>query len=145
MTTLSTHDTKRSEDARARLAVLSEVPAEWDAAVRGWHAASAPLRSPLLDGPTEYLVWQTLVATWDHADDRPLAEERLQQYLTKAVREAKLRTTWTAVDEPYEEAVAAFATGVLGARPSWSTASGRSCARPPTWPGSRCWGRSWCS
>ena len=113
MTTLSTHDTKRAEDARARLAVLSEVPAEWDAAVRGWHAASAPLRSPLLDGPTEYLVWQILVATWDHVDDRPLAEERLQQYLTKAVREAKLRTTWTAVDEPYEEAVAEFATGVL--------------------------------
>jgi (1->4)-alpha-D-glucan 1-alpha-D-glucosylmutase len=113
MTTLSTHDTKRSEDARARLLVLSEVPAEWDAAVRSWHALSAPLRSPLLDGPTEYLVWQTLVATWDHRGDRPLAEERLQQYLTKAVREAKLRTTWTAVDEPYEEAVAAFATGVL--------------------------------
>ena len=113
MTTLSTHDTKRAEDARARLAVLSEVPSEWDTAVRGWHTASAPLRSTLLDGPTEYLVWQTLVATWDHVDDRPLAEERLQQYLTKAVREAKLRTTWTAVDEPYEEAVASFATGVL--------------------------------
>jgi len=113
MTTLSTHDTKRSEDARARLLVLSEVPGEWDAAVRSWHALSAPLRSPLLDGPTEYLLWQTLVATWDHRADRPLSEERLQQYLTKAVREAKLRTTWTAVDQPYEQAVADFATGVL--------------------------------
>ncbi|GAB4067386.1 malto-oligosyltrehalose synthase [Angustibacter speluncae] len=114
MTTLSTHDTKRAEDARARLAVLSEVPGLWDESVRAWHAASADVRSPLLDGPTEYLVWQTLIATWDHVADEPISSERLLTYLTKAVREAKVRTTWTAVDEPYEQAVAAFATGVLG-------------------------------
>ena len=64
---------------------------------------SAPYRSALLDGRTEYLLWQTLAGTW--TDDGPIAEDRLVEYLTKAIREAKSRTTWTAPDEPYEGAV----------------------------------------
>jgi (1->4)-alpha-D-glucan 1-alpha-D-glucosylmutase len=107
MTTLTTHDTKRSEDVRARLAVLSERPDEWHAWLRRAQELARPHRSQTLDGATEYLLWQTLVGAW------PLTEERLQAYATKAIREAKQHTEWTAVDEPYEQAVAAFVTGVV--------------------------------
>ncbi|WP_329483868.1 malto-oligosyltrehalose synthase [Kribbella sp. NBC_01484] len=110
MTTLSTHDTKRSEDVRARLGVLSEQPAAWSEAVREWWRLSEDHRSPVLDGSTEYLFWQTLFGTWD---DGPLPEDRLQAYLLKAIREAKRHTTWTSPDEEYEQAVAAFASAVL--------------------------------
>ncbi|MEV0284005.1 MULTISPECIES: malto-oligosyltrehalose synthase [unclassified Kribbella] len=110
MTTLSTHDTKRSEDVRARLGVLSEQPAAWSEAVREWRRLSEDHRSPLLDGSTEYLFWQTLFGTWD---DGPLPEDRLQAYLLKAIREAKRHTMWTSPDEEYEHAVAAFTTAVL--------------------------------
>lgn len=102
MTTLSTHDTKRGEDTRARLGVLSELPHEWSTLVEGLRRASAPYRGTLLDGRTEYLLWQTLVGTWS---DGPVDEDRLVEYLTKAVREAKSHTSWTAPDEAYEEAV----------------------------------------
>ena len=91
MTTLSTHDTKRSEDVRARLAVLSERPARVGRlAARG--RSETARRLPVATGstaPTEYLLWQTLVGAW------PLGEERLAGYATKAVREAKLHTAWT--------------------------------------------------
>ncbi|MFC5382494.1 malto-oligosyltrehalose synthase [Aquipuribacter nitratireducens] len=108
MTTLSTHDTKRSEDARARLLAAVEDPERWAEQVRSWHEAAAPLRQgDLVDGGTELLLWQTLVATW------PIDEERLTGYLTKAVREAKTRTTWTTPDEAYETAVLDLARGVL--------------------------------
>ncbi|MFC5264956.1 malto-oligosyltrehalose synthase [Kribbella qitaiheensis] len=110
MTTLSTHDTKRSEDVRARLAVLSEQPGAWTEAVRHWRSLSADYRDTALDGSTEYLLWQTLFGTWDHG---PLAEDRLQAYLQKAIREAKRHTSWTSPDAEYEESVAAFATAVL--------------------------------
>jgi (1->4)-alpha-D-glucan 1-alpha-D-glucosylmutase len=110
MTTLSTHDTKRSEDVRARLGVLSEQPAAWSEAVREWRRLSEAHRSPLLDGSTEYLFWQTLFGTWD---DGPLAEDRMQGYLLKAIREAKRNTSWTSPDEEYEQTVAAFVSGVL--------------------------------
>ncbi|MFI5713035.1 malto-oligosyltrehalose synthase [Kribbella sp. NPDC051620] len=111
MTTLSTHDTKRSEDVRARLGVLSEQPEAWTEAVRSWRALSEPYRDSGLDGSTEYLVWQTLFGTWS---DGPIAEERLQAYVLKAVREAKRHTSWTSSDSDYESSVAAFITGVLG-------------------------------
>ncbi len=107
MTTLSTHDTKRSEDVRARLAVLSELPHEWAAQVTGWRAATAAVRPPALDANTEYLVWQTLVGTW------PIDADRLTAYLEKATREAKRRTTWTAPDQEYDDAVRSFARGLL--------------------------------
>jgi (1->4)-alpha-D-glucan 1-alpha-D-glucosylmutase len=108
MTTLSTHDTKRSEDVRARLAVLSELPGEWG----DWldHARALAGRHPdaVLDPATEYLLWQAAVGAW------PINRERLQTYATKAVREAKLHTTWTAPDGGYEAAVARFVDGLTG-------------------------------
>ncbi|HEY3509981.1 MULTISPECIES: malto-oligosyltrehalose synthase [Kribbella] len=110
MTTLSTHDTKRSEDVRARLGVLSEQPAAWSEAVREWRRLSEDHRNPLLDGSTEYLFWQTLFGTWDNG---PLAGDRMQAYLLKAIREAKRHTSWTSPDEEYEQTVAAFANAVL--------------------------------
>ena len=106
MTTLSTHDTKRSEDLRARLSVLSERTDEWQHWVREAQEAARPYRSERLDGATEYLLWQTMVGAW------PIEEERLQAYATKAVREAKLHTGWSDPDEEYEAAVAAFVSGV---------------------------------
>ena len=128
MTTLSTHDTKRSEDVRARLGVLSEQPAAWSEAVREWRRLSEDHRSPVLDGSTEYLFWQTLFGTWD---DGPLAEDRLQAYLLKAIREAKRHTTWTSPDEEYEQAVAAFATrGPEPTTPCWSRYGASPHGRP---------------
>ncbi len=109
MTTLSTHDTKRSEDVRARLVTLSEVPEAWRAAVTEWQQAAAPYRSAAgwPDPETEYLLWQTLVGTW------PISAARLTEYLLKASREAKRHTTWTDQNSDYEQALTAFATSVL--------------------------------
>ena len=104
LTALSTHDTKRQEDVRARLVVLAELPDEWQAAVARWRAmaGTSPLH-PYLD----YLLWQTLVGGW------PLDRARLTEFLTKAMREAKTDTSWTAPDEEYEKAVTAHAAGIL--------------------------------
>ncbi len=107
MTTLSTHDTKRSEDVRARLSVLSELPQEWGGSVMAWRAATGQHRSSVLDANTEYLVWQTLVGAW------PIDADRLTAYLEKSTREAKRRTTWTEPDAEYDDAVASFARAVL--------------------------------
>ncbi|HEV7172518.1 malto-oligosyltrehalose synthase [Pedococcus sp.] len=106
MTTLSTHDTKRSEDVRARLSVLSELPNEW----RTWVLRARDLvqaqRRPALDAATEYFLWQTLVGAW------PISAQRLQTYATKAIREAKLHTDWLDPDEGYESAVSAWVEAV---------------------------------
>ncbi|WP_245753581.1 malto-oligosyltrehalose synthase [Geodermatophilus ruber] len=91
MTTLSTHDTKRSEDVRARLAVLAEIPTEWARLLRGWLD-----RHPLADRPLAHLVWQNLVGAW------PLSRERAHAYAEKAAREAGTATTWTDPDEQFE-------------------------------------------
>ncbi|SEL10276.1 maltooligosyl trehalose synthase [Blastococcus sp. DSM 46786] len=91
MTTLSTHDTKRSEDVRARLAVLAEIPDGWAQLVRGWLA-----RHPLADRSLAHLVWQNLVGAW------PLSRERAHAYAEKAAREAGTATTWTDPDEAFE-------------------------------------------
>jgi (1->4)-alpha-D-glucan 1-alpha-D-glucosylmutase len=109
MTTLSTHDTKRSEDVRARILALSEVPDAWREAVTEWRDAAGSYRSAggWPDPVTEYLLWQTLVGTW------PITAERLTEYLTKAAREAKLHTTWTDPDGDYENALAAFVAEVV--------------------------------
>ncbi|RFS86356.1 malto-oligosyltrehalose synthase [Actinomadura spongiicola] len=105
MTTLSTHDTKREEDVRAWLSVLSELPGEWVEAVerwRNWGPGTSPLEPDL-----EYLLWQTLVGAW------PLTTGRLEEFLTKAMREAKTRTSWLDQDPAYEKAVLEYARGVL--------------------------------
>jgi (1->4)-alpha-D-glucan 1-alpha-D-glucosylmutase len=108
MTTLSTHDTKRQEDVRARLWVLAELTADWRQEVAGWHARAARLSGGRVPEPdTEYLMWQTLAGAW------PLDRERLHQYLRKAMREAKTRTSWTEPREKYESMVLSFADRVL--------------------------------
>jgi len=107
MTCLTTHDTKRSEDVRARLGVLGEYAGAWDDFVTQMQAHTEPMRPPELDGRTENLWWQTLVGT---SDENALMDwDRLETYLTKAMREAKTHTTWTAVNEHYENQVLWFA------------------------------------
>ena len=101
----STHDTKRSEDVRARLAALSEIPVAWAAAVDRW---SGLVGETGVDRPTEYLAYQTIVGSW------PLSVERLQAYLEKATKEAKLQTSWIDPDPSFDAAVASFAASVLG-------------------------------
>jgi (1->4)-alpha-D-glucan 1-alpha-D-glucosylmutase len=111
MTGLSTHDTKRSEDVRSRLGVLSELPTEWSALVDQLRTATAEARAATVDGRTENLLWQTLAGTW--TESGPLAVERLEEYLTKAMREAKQRTGWTSIDEAYEASVLDLARAAL--------------------------------
>jgi (1->4)-alpha-D-glucan 1-alpha-D-glucosylmutase len=116
LTTLSTHDTKRQEDVRARLAVLAEWPQEWAHQVGEWHglarwltdgaAAQATERAPEPD--LEYLMWQTLVGAW------LIGSERLDEYLGKAMHEAKTRTSWTVPRAGYESAVLGLADAVIG-------------------------------
>ena len=110
MTTLSTHDTKRSADVRARIGVLSEVPTEWSELVDRVRAVTSDARPAMLDGRTENLLWQTLAGTWD--GDGPIAVDRLTEFLLKATREAKEHTSWTSPDEAYEQAVLSFARHV---------------------------------
>ena len=92
MTTLSTHDTKRGEDTRARINVLSELPEEWSSVL-----GKLRERAPLGDGPLENLLWESIVGAW------PASAERLHDYATKASREAGNSTTWTAPDEDFEK------------------------------------------
>jgi (1->4)-alpha-D-glucan 1-alpha-D-glucosylmutase len=112
MTTLSTHDTKRQEDVRARLAVLAEIPGVWSQKVAAWHARAAPALAHgngelVIDPETEYFIWQTFVGAW------PLSGYRLTGYLTKAVREAKRYTSWTDPNADYEAAVYGLAAQIL--------------------------------
>ena len=116
MTTLSTHDTKRQEDVRARLAVLAEWPQDWGHHVAEWHGltrwladgavAEVTERAPEPD--LEYLMWQTLAGAW------LIGPERLDEYLGKAMHEAKTRTSWTMRRLGYESAVLGLAGAVLG-------------------------------
>ncbi len=104
----STHDTKRAEDVRLRIALLSQDPAGWAEAVRRWQALTQHHRMDALpDGETEYLLYQTLVGAY------PLSEERALAYMEKAMREAKRRTSWVQPDEVYESAVRVFVEGAL--------------------------------
>jgi (1->4)-alpha-D-glucan 1-alpha-D-glucosylmutase len=108
MTTLSTHDTKRGEDVRARIAVLAELPAEWAATVRELAAAA-----PLPAGPVQQLVWQTVIGAW------PIPAERLHAVLEKSTREARLNTSWDDPDGCFEAVLHAtidqiFADPALG-------------------------------
>lgn len=127
---LSTHDTKRSEDVRARINVLSELPREWRTAVRRWSALNrrhkrGRARERFPDRNAEYLFYQTLVGAWplellyaaDGTDHDALYADfvqRMHAYMEKAVREAKVYTSWIAQNEAYEEALHAFIDGALG-------------------------------
>ncbi len=113
MTTLSTHDTKRSDDVRARLAVLSEVPAEFGRALNRWSRMNHDLRiglsvgGDLPDHNTEYMLYQTLIGAW------PISIERTQAYMLKATREAKQKTSWTSSNKEFEGALKRFIEAIL--------------------------------
>jgi (1->4)-alpha-D-glucan 1-alpha-D-glucosylmutase len=116
----STHDTKRSEDVRARLNVISEVPEEWRASVRQW----ARLNRRFKKSPTapeandEYLFYQSVVGAWPMGQSLSTSElqsfrERLEQYMLKAIREAKVNTSWVNPNPDYESAMAEFVRAAL--------------------------------
>lgn len=96
MTVLSTHDTKRGEDTRARIHVLAELPGRWERFLR-----TVRERVGFGDGSLENLLWQSIVGAW------PASRERLQDYATKAAREAGASTSWTDPDEEFEARMAA--------------------------------------
>jgi (1->4)-alpha-D-glucan 1-alpha-D-glucosylmutase len=118
----STHDTKRGEDTRARINVLSEMPEEWNRAVYRWRERNHALKvtvedSEAPDANEEYLLYQTLVGTWPLApldtDGRAEYTSRLQDYMQKALKEAKLHTSWINQHEHYERAVREFVALIL--------------------------------
>lgn len=103
----STHDNKRSEDVRTRISVLTEVADRWGEALHEWTTLTAPAwknRTP--DRHAEYLLYQTLVGAW------PLSQERCWNYMLKACREAKIRTSWHEPSAGYEESLRDFIEGV---------------------------------
>jgi (1->4)-alpha-D-glucan 1-alpha-D-glucosylmutase len=120
----STHDTKRGEDARARLCVLSEAPAAWAGHVSRWSTLNAHLATTTDGGrypdpKTEWLFYQALLGAWPVLGDVAQGEtltslrERMGDYMSKAVREAKVHTTWTAQNGTYEIAIQKFVHGAL--------------------------------
>ncbi len=128
--TTSTHDTKRSEDVRARINVLSEMPQEWRTVVGRWSRFNARKKTivegrPLPSRNDEYLLYQTLVGVWP--DPAPEVVEgalpadlvaRIVQYMEKATREAKVNTSWINPNEAYDSAVRRFVEGILNPRRS---------------------------
>jgi (1->4)-alpha-D-glucan 1-alpha-D-glucosylmutase len=111
----STHDTKRSEDARARIGVLSEMSSAWRLQLRRWHVANRSRRTEahgesLPSKGDEYHYYQALLAVWPFPPSSDLSplKERLKAYMLKAVREAKVRTSWINPDAEYEAALERF-------------------------------------
>jgi (1->4)-alpha-D-glucan 1-alpha-D-glucosylmutase len=108
----ATHDTKRGEDVRARINVLSEIPGEWRARLAAWHRLNRKHHTvvdgaPVPGANTEYFVYQTLVGAW------PIDVARLGNYMSKAVREAKVHTSWTNPNVRYDEALVKFVRAIL--------------------------------
>jgi (1->4)-alpha-D-glucan 1-alpha-D-glucosylmutase len=126
MLTTSTHDTKRSEDVRARLNVLSEMPKVWAAQVMRWRRLNRGKKRAISDGRAvpdnneEYLLYQTLAGAWPLAphsetSSQPLQDftRRIQQYMTKAVHEAKVNLSWTNQNPEYVAALEQFIARIL--------------------------------
>jgi len=125
MVTTSTHDSKRGEDVRMRINVLSEMPREWQRHLRCWMDMNRREKrlvngTPAPSANDEYLLYQTLVGSWPYglSEDDGLADyaERIQGYMLKAIREAKVHTSWINPDPAYEEAVDHFVGILLGSR-----------------------------
>lgn len=109
MSASTTHDTKRSEDVRARLSLLSEIPKSWQATVTRWSDHNERYRcGNQPDRNSEYFLYQTLVGAW------PLDIERATTYMQKAAREAKLHTSWTHPNEIYEQSLREFIISIMG-------------------------------
>ena len=124
MSATSTHDSKRSEDVRARISVLSEIPGEWRAAVARWHELNRGHKrigdyAEIPNANEEYLLYQTLAGAWPLEGlgeaNRDEFVGRIRQYMTKAIKEAKLNTSWINADEDYERAVGDFVAATLAA------------------------------
>lgn len=119
MNATATHDTKRGEDARARLNALSELPEEWDNHLRNWHAVNAPLKDnvdglEIPDRNAEYFLYQTLLGAFPFdQEEYPKFIERIKEYIIKASREAKVYTSWQRADEDYEQAFLKFVDRAL--------------------------------
>jgi len=122
MLSSSTHDSKRSEDVRARIDVLSEIPAEWRLRLRRWHLATRGKRRVIEGRPApsrsdEYFLYQTLVGMWpgDTLDEKGWTgfTERIEQYVLKAAREAKEHTSWANTNAEYESALSVFTRSIL--------------------------------
>jgi (1->4)-alpha-D-glucan 1-alpha-D-glucosylmutase len=119
MNASSTHDTKRSEDVRARINVLTEIPAAWARRLNCWSRLNRRKRlriggCPVPDPNEEVLIYQTLVGAWPLASQDPLAfRKRMSAYVIKAAREAKVHTTWLDPDEIYEGALIRFLEAIL--------------------------------
>jgi (1->4)-alpha-D-glucan 1-alpha-D-glucosylmutase len=123
MSSTATHDTKRGEDMRARLHVLSEAAAEWKDAFTRWRRLNEPLLrdvdgEAVPDANEEYLLYQTLVGTWPvgllKPTERDAYRDRILQYMEKALREAKIHTSWMNPSESYDSAVREFVGDLLG-------------------------------
>ena len=122
MLSSTTHDSKRSEDVRTRINVLSELPDAWRARVRRWARLNQSKKRLLDDQPApsnndEYLLYQTLIGAWplEKLDESALADfrERIQAYMLKAMKEAKAHTSWINPNNAYEEAVVDFIQALL--------------------------------
>lgn len=127
MSPLSTHDTKRSADVRARLNVLSEMPDEWRDHLHLWSEYNATHKQQIEeltapDSNEEYLIYQTLLGAWPLEGHRTEGArtfvERIQRYMEKAMREAKVHTSWINPNAEYDRAVADFITRILDERES---------------------------
>ena len=117
MLTTSTHDTKRSEDCRMRINVLSEIPTEWQSKINEWHEINLKFKTNINDvleprGNTEYFIYQTLLGTWPDEtptnDDLVSYKKRIWSYILKSLREAKIYTNWIKPNHTYENAVEGF-------------------------------------
>ena len=124
--TTSTHDTKRSEDVRARINVLSEIPDEWRKCLIRWSRMNKKKKSQVdgqwvPDPNEEYLLYQTLLGIWPFRfgseEDRRLFKERVQEYLLKAIRESKVNSSWISPNRSYEEAMMQFVEALLSLPP----------------------------
>jgi (1->4)-alpha-D-glucan 1-alpha-D-glucosylmutase len=120
MLATSTHDTKRSEDVRARINLLSECPSDWEQAVLRWHEMNARHKTEVdgVNAPIEneeYLLYQTLVGAWplEPKPDWQTFVDRIRQYMSKAMKEAKANTSWTNPSEDWEAAVDRFVSAIL--------------------------------
>jgi (1->4)-alpha-D-glucan 1-alpha-D-glucosylmutase len=123
MLATSTHDSKRSEDVRARIDVLSELPAEWRLHLRDWKRINRNLKKIVNDKPApspndEYLIYQTLLGAWPleplvEANDWKVFRDRIEQYMLKAIREAKRNTSWINRNQDYENAITSFVRKLL--------------------------------
>jgi (1->4)-alpha-D-glucan 1-alpha-D-glucosylmutase len=118
----TTHDTKRDEDVRSRINVLSEIPDRWERAVRRWRELNRRLKAPCDEGEVpdaneEYLLYQTLVGAWPVESlagaIAPGFVPRVEEYLRKALREAKRHTSWIDPNEGYERAATEFVEAIL--------------------------------